>query len=384
MLALQTVWQHHMAWAAEKGKDIYTTSNMNGDQDQVALLSAKGFLLELVQLDPRGGVFSHGDMTAGLAGAIQTMQQRSAFPASEEDFEDTVGVMSYRARVMTSHLRQSFDSSTHHEAHALAELFAVMRPGAWSPESKRTRRDDRLHVRPHPFLNFREQMASDDDSRALEINVTEEPTKVTAYYDAKNMKARMLLSDGSEIAADRYMKGEAGFICAEFLQPQHILTTEVPNVFLKDGRIMKINFEISEDKGEPMCKRPAKAIAVESEESEEEPGSPEALTECDALVEYKSGGETAAAAAAAPFHFKTAVGHHGFTVVVVTKGSDKAQVLAVSKKTCEDPRKRCEEVVKKLYGESDKLAQSFPGSVRGQMKWLGTTRALARQLLEAC
>ena len=78
----------------------------------------------------------------------------------------------------------------------------------------------------HPFVHFREQEQSDDD--------TDQPKVVVASFNGTD--AEQLLDDGSTRTASKYEKGADGFVLATFADGT-TLTTEAPNSLLVDGEI---------------------------------------------------------------------------------------------------------------------------------------------------
>ena len=96
-----------------------------------------------------------------------------------EEWEQVIGMLAYRVRVMLSHVRACYDRSKGElDGHALASVFHEMATGQHAPDPRVQRRQTRLGKRPHPFMMFR------DTAPDLETATDEPVTVVAKLYKA--------------------------------------------------------------------------------------------------------------------------------------------------------------------------------------------------------
>ena len=86
----------------DKGSSIYNTMILKSVIDNALLRAADPFLQRFMKLDDRGGFFKQADMEQGLLFAIRARGSEERWRAQGHDISE----MSYKIRVMLSHLRQ--------------------------------------------------------------------------------------------------------------------------------------------------------------------------------------------------------------------------------------------------------------------------------------
>ena len=205
----------------EGGVEIYSTMQMNVEIDPPALKKNEKLLVQLLEIDSRGGIFCQTDVVAALKTGMQGMAFNCVSADGTKDLDEAMQICSYMIRVMLSHLRTSYDNASCHESHVLSNLFKHMKSSttsAQNSDAKRLRREERLKTRPNPFIHFRDTIASTTTDAAP---MPEEEVMVTCYYDAPNLRSVMLMSDGSTQTADLYNRGANGFITCHWLKPVH-------------------------------------------------------------------------------------------------------------------------------------------------------------------
>ena len=92
----------HVDMLVDKGSSIYNTMNMKSGIDNALLRAADPLLQSFMKLDDRGGFFKQADMEQGLLFAIRARGFGQPWRAQGHDISE----VSYKIRVMLSHLRQ--------------------------------------------------------------------------------------------------------------------------------------------------------------------------------------------------------------------------------------------------------------------------------------
>ena len=173
---IKTVFEKHDD-VLKLNEGLYPSMSMQTGVNQDALLERKSLLIDMLDLDPRGGLVSQRDCACAL-GSLWRQGDISFWKELEDggrDPEDLVSITAYLLRVMLCHVRNSFDNSECRETHKLKELFSHIVP---TPDARKQRRGDRLS-RPHPFVNVR---ADDDNDDAYTTPVQQEPPVMVACY----------------------------------------------------------------------------------------------------------------------------------------------------------------------------------------------------------
>ena len=237
--ALAEVLGRHITLIIDKGDDLYDSDDMAVGLNHALLVQAAPLLEDLLRLDSRGGIFSQTHLQTALSNAVAETDSQAKFmakkPLAVNEQKDWEALCAYRIRVMLAHLRIAYDNNiTSGEEHVLKTLLDHIGPAAASQtpgSAKRARRHERALNRPNPFVHWRD-LAGDEEPEESEV-----PTIVSRAFNARTMKAEMILSDGSKLLADRYDKGSAGFVTAVWHSPPTTLLTEVPNAYCEGGAI---------------------------------------------------------------------------------------------------------------------------------------------------
>ena len=322
---------------------------MQSGLDAAALVDNEQLLCELCDIDPRGALFSQSDCATALGEMWEESGMLKQFEVDGMDEASMAQMTAYLVRVMCAHVRQSYDNTSSHSEHPLANVFARVR-GTTTVDLKKQRRDERLRQRQTPFVAFRDreaQPAEEDDD-------DDEPTTVAAYFCPKQRKGVMLLSDGTTQFADKYERGDRGFVTCVWHHPEYWCESEVPNMFLRDGRVL-------EAPATTVMRRPASRKKKDEEEAEEEDTDSVALVlsdssekgeeeEEDRKDEEANKEDADKAQREGGTFFKLAAERKGSTLVVCSEGrcKDKAQILHVTLAACArsalSPRQVCEKV----------------------------------------
>ncbi len=218
-----------------ENKEIYTTYTMAVGIDHEQLLHHANMLIQFIIVDRRGAMISQQDMVAALDGALRAANKMGELEATItpniHSLSDNVVYIAYLVRGMCSHIRISFDNATDVGKHPLAPLLTRM-----VVQDQRIQRRDVRAPRLSPFVQFREPASPAED----ESDGDEEPTTVSFFYNPSVRKAFMLMSDGSEHAADSYSESWFGMVPAHWLCPKKELELDVPNEFLQSGVIVEV------------------------------------------------------------------------------------------------------------------------------------------------
>ena len=129
----------HVDMLVDKGSSIYSTMNMKSGIDNALLSAADPLLQSLMKLDDRGGFFRQADMEQGLLFAIRARGSEERWRAQGHDIAE----VSYKLRVMLSHLRQK---------------------KGFKATANTCKKSVERASRPHPFIAFRNNAAEDDVS----------------------------------------------------------------------------------------------------------------------------------------------------------------------------------------------------------------------------
>ena len=376
---LTTAFLHSKTVLLAKHLNIYHSTDMKVGIDVKLLASSAKLLQELVTIDPRGGFFIQKHVAKALEKSLDADSQ-SQLLARTLEFAKTLPevfeLLGYKVRVMLSHLRLTFDSSSDDPNHPLASIFQVMKEGASgaaassSLDARKSRRQARLATRPNPFVCFRGDPEEEVEKK------TDQPTKVMSFYDGKVRLARMLMSDGSLINADNYVQGKGGFIVAHWANAGETLELEVSNSRLEHGRIT-----------EPQTlKRPAAAPSTSGKRAKEEKTKEEAEVETkteevekqEDVEEEEEEQQEDVEEEEKEITVKIRPGHDNeMTLVAFGEiSSDKAQILSVSPAMCPEgssPTDVCKQVMDLLEPDLKELYAPAKGA-----EWLPSLRNLAR------
>jgi hypothetical protein len=360
--------------------DIYDSTDFKVGIDVVKLKASEPVILELVQLDTRGGFFSQGDLVAAVLAAIQPGSFASAMAAKRMPMDELVTIMCYKLRVMLSHVRYAFDSQRPGTLdHPLQEVFAIMdSPTHQGGTARKQRRLDRLGRRPNPFICFRG--AADGEAPADEDE--DEISCISKYFDGCANAAKALLSNGEALAAGSYSAGPKGFAIAHWSGMGMSYELEIPNSCIhEDGkqlikwtpppkrkytrRIMKKPAVHTKNPAALMAKPAAymKSPAACADRASEESGSdgsaelsdPEEADGADAVESAAQHDEETATAS-----LKLRSGHKDMqTITVCSHSRDKAQLVVVSGSMCSNsklnPKQVCEEIMKQMGEQASSL-----------------------------
>jgi hypothetical protein len=228
-VAINFIVKEFAVTISEQHHEIYSSVDMRAGPDVDKLLEHQPILVRLIGLDPRGGYFAQLDVEGAIE---QAMTAEQLARMVDESQESTVSMTAFKIRVMLRHCRNIFDNVLHPDSHSLGAILKKIDPSREQTSQKRIRKDLRLGTRSNPFINFRQDEVDDSDGEE-----PEEETCISRWYDLQSRTCRMLLSDGTEQMADEYNKGDEGFVAAVWLKPSMEFQTEVPNMFLVDGRI---------------------------------------------------------------------------------------------------------------------------------------------------
>ena len=102
------------------------------------------------------------------------------------------------------------------------------------PPSKRHKGSERLGQRPHPFPAYQK---SEDDVDDENGNDGEDDSTVCVSKFSDGEVCLMLKGDGTITTADSYTAGSNGFVVAAWLAENTTMQTEIPNTFLKAGKL---------------------------------------------------------------------------------------------------------------------------------------------------
>ena len=138
--------------------------------DTTKLITYKDWMVPLVRLDPRGGLFSQVHMQLAVEQALTSLNMKAEFQAGWLETEDPKSIdehiilCAFTTRVVLSHLRLVFDSCQQKDGHPLEAVFEILTQDVQTevPTMKRQKRADRLHKRPNPFMCFK---GSEDDPK---------------------------------------------------------------------------------------------------------------------------------------------------------------------------------------------------------------------------
>ena len=219
---------------------LYQSMDMKKGIDHNSIMAAEKTCSALLRLDPRGGIFRQQDVKSGLQTVLTENGKLSEVWGFAEQGNETPGtvldVISYKLRVMLSHVRGAYDSCKQKKGHPLNSLFDIIDTKQVSGV-KRRRRQARVGQQ-NPFINFRTENTGDEES-----SDTESWTDISLVAKHWNPAVRVgiaLMSDGSELRADSYVAGPRGFVTCVWLHPAMELETEVPNSCLVDGQVQVV------------------------------------------------------------------------------------------------------------------------------------------------
>ena len=195
---------------------------------------AKTVLESLLRVDARGGFFTHGHMVAAVEAVWKGQQQNL-----EGTTEDCVELISYKLRVMLSHVRNVFDSCADRDQHKLNRLFGIRSsppdPEAHKSDDRKIRRTGRALKRLSPFICYR---GEGDDAVEKKLAV-DDVTKATKLFNGT--KVYILLSGGSTVYADKYWPTDEGLVVACWLgEWQDRMLLDIPNNRLNNGAITRV------------------------------------------------------------------------------------------------------------------------------------------------
>ena len=285
---------------------VYPVSDFRKCPDHSALAKWEPLILAAWILDARGGYFKqehvHQALMTNLAlvdsgvegidnamGVIDATAVCGGLTRNE-----VVGLMAYQIRIMLSHARKHGPIGN-------------MRP---------------LVV---CFPLFEDDECEDEDDELMVV-----------CRRLDGMQAVTMLSDGSMIKADKYVKGEHGFIVASWAQwPNTTLVLELPNACLRDdGTLMS---------------RPAPVVHAEGKAKVHAQGKAKGKEKGQAKgkAKHKAKGRAASAkGGGAQYSLVVAGGHHGDAAVFLrTNSKDKSQILKVGRAHVKSPSKVCDHVV---------------------------------------
>ena len=378
---------------------VYPSTDFKSGITMELLAKYKNMLKAFMALDRRGGYMGQGDVANGLTLALDDDPGKmDAFKKNlglGVPVEDGISQVAYVIRVMLGHCRAAHDNVGAHEGHlcedlcvhgldkvdpsdsktksrlkyfrfrypdsgipaighcdfsrfrcsgsgdgvgwhTLQEIFNEMEmtKGAIS-DVKKVRREQRLACRQNPFIHFRTQKSEELPNTDDDTPEPEAPSRISTRYDPKMRLALMLLSDGNESLADRYIRGDRGFIKAEWFSPPYTTELEIANIFLTtEGRI-----STREQTGEhpAVMKKPASNQARSSRTLpvKEEPGDGD-----DAEQDAADNGDCVEEDAQAPpgddeegrwFVVKVLAGCQSSVLMLASanNSTDKAQILQV-------------------------------------------------------
>ena len=206
--------------------DMHNGIVMNELVQGVPLLSG------LLAIDPRGGYFTQVHMLLAIQQALEATASTADFIKMAPDdntYEGSCEIVSYKTRVMLSHVRTAYDTCVDKETHELKYLFEIMdnAPKKGPMSATKARRLKRLAARPNPFICFRK-----DDENEEEL-IEDELKCIAKQFDGK--QAIAIFSDGSQFTADQYVPGPDGFVIAKWLHDGSEQNLEVPNNYLVNG-----------------------------------------------------------------------------------------------------------------------------------------------------
>lgn len=355
--------------------NIYDSVDMRVGINLSLLEHAKPLLEALVRIDPRGGMFMQSHFQVSLDRAFEGTKNEFLMKTLvlQKPYQEIIELMAYKIRVMLSHCRSIYDANGDDLGHPLASIFKIIResPSSAASDARRTRRQHRLDKRPNPFICFREDEQPEPKEEQVEI--------ITRDYDGRSRLAKLLLSDGTMINADKYEAGADGFVIAKWVAQNESLALEVPNQYLKGNTII----------GSELRKRPtasstrvgAKAAKREPEREKDESHEEDELLKEEVGVDgADDGAEPVQGEGNVFISLKIRPGHDNeMTIVCIGKDAkDKAQLLSVSPSSCTDRGKSPKEVCEHVIGLMQHELHGFKPPV-AKSKWLSLLRDLARQ-----
>ena len=121
--------------------DIYASSDFKNGLDLVGLVVHASLLLNLCEVDTRGGYFRQKDMKDALMLALSNKSRAEEFHAliagKQQDMDSAVQLTSYKVRVMLSHLRERHDNLKTDPPEELMPIFNLFQQNKDGQCSKR-------------------------------------------------------------------------------------------------------------------------------------------------------------------------------------------------------------------------------------------------------
>ena len=157
---------------ATHAASVYSCSDMGGAHNVGELEAAAPLIKSLVELDPRGGLFSQPTVEATLRLCLDAdglLATHASYADSSLPEAQQLGMTAYKLRVMMNHIRAMADARI--SALWFLPIFEHIRDNA-SAVNIRARRVSRMQGRPRPFAFFRE--AAIDSDPLLEPEVATE------------------------------------------------------------------------------------------------------------------------------------------------------------------------------------------------------------------
>ena len=179
---------------------IYPSVEMGGTPCMASLQPFAPMLLAMVELDPRGGIYSQCHMekaihlTIDACGLLPTMVDAGAEESAmgQHSEASTVNLVAYKFRVMLNAVRHLVDSKS--TAPWIVPIAQVIRTAAPSVHAQ-SRRAARLSTRQHPFPFFR-SLPEQDAAEEQEQEQEQEASEVACYFDYSSLRGAVLQSDG--------------------------------------------------------------------------------------------------------------------------------------------------------------------------------------------
>ena len=319
------------------------------------LTKSSAVLESLIDLDRRGGHFAQQDMAAALALSIVAakMTDLLAAKAMEGNIppQELVQLISYKLRVMCSHLRLKFDGG-HAVPERLHNVVQRMRDPPQATSHRKRRRQQRLATRPHPFPSFRKQVEPSDCSSEPE------PTVVSKFWNGT--EAMALYDDGKLEKADIYVQGERGMVIARWADTGDEMELELDNSYAIDGCLKnKVTVQ-------PVLKRPAARNEVHDEavnagvgdESDDDDAGGYDEGD-DATITYDDHDTDACAESPPAVWLQLAPGHKSSMTVVVKSVGSKAQITQLTPTQTANleitPTTGCEKIIEMIKDDVLKL-----------------------------
>ena len=255
--ALAAAMQPHVNFLVTAGLRVYSGISFGHDMHTDELEKASNLLFSLLEIDGRGGYFTQAtmhdalreavgkenmtyDMSKQILEDVLTHGPNGEGPSQSLSVDDAWHMIAFKLRVMLRHIREKCDTRNDHEKipEAFSRLFAVMKRNARKspspPPSKRHKGSERLGKGPHPFPAYQKSEDDVDDENGND-GEDDSTVCVSKFFDGK--VCLMLKGDGTITTADSYTAGSSGFVVAAWLAENTTMQTEVPNTFLKAGKL---------------------------------------------------------------------------------------------------------------------------------------------------